>query len=153
MQIGYRSLFGLRACSALAVLTALTCAASARDSVALAEPNSSVSTFVPMRDPFSRGLPRLKTLKGSSERPLAIVTDLQGKERKFEPEGKVIGITGTLERPLLIVTDLQGKERKVEPKGKVIEVKVMLGDFWCPGEFERLCKQLRLERKVQRQKQ
>jgi hypothetical protein len=122
MQAGYRSLFGLRVSSAVAVLTALTCAASDRDAVTLAEPNSSVSNFVPIRDPFSSGLPRQKTLKESSERPLAVVTDLQGKERK------------------------------VEPKGKVIEVEVMLGDFWCPGEFERLCKQLRLERKVQSQR-
>ena len=153
MHIGYRSLFGLRGYSALAVLTAWTCAASDRDAVTLAEPQSSVSTFVPMRDPFSSGLLKLKDLKGLSTRPLAIIRSGQAKQGKVQTKVKVIGVTETVERPRVIVTDSQGKERKVEPKARVIEVKERLGDFWYPGEFERLCEQRRLERKAQSQKQ
>ena len=148
MQNGNTPLFAVKIYWAMSFLAALTCSAGDRDSVATTGPPGCVSSYVPVRDPFSSGLPKLKDLKRDSTRPLALITSRQANQGKAETEWKVIGLTGTLDRPLLIVTDLQGKEQKVEPKGQVIEVKVPVGDFWYPVEFERLCEQRCLERNV-----
>ena len=102
----------------MSLLAALTCSAGDQDSVATTGPPGCVSSYVPVRDPFSSGLPKLKDLKRVSTRPLALITSRQANQGKAETEWKVI------------------------------EVKVPVGDFWYPVEFERLCEQRCLERNV-----
>jgi hypothetical protein len=148
MLNGHPPLFVWKLCWVLPVLAALTCSAGDEASGATTGPRSCVSSYVPVRDPFSSGVPKLKDLKGVSTRPLALFTSRQAEQGKAQTKWKAIGVTGTLERPLIIVRDLQGNERTVEPKRQVIEVKVPVGDFWYPAEFEGLCKQRCLERNI-----